>query len=586
MREGDRFGPYEVRGLLGSGGMGEVVRALDAEHEREVALKVLHPQWAGDESYRERFRREARVVARLREPHVVPIHRYGEIDGRLFLDMRLVEGEDLAGLLRRTGALHPARAVDLVGQVARALDAAHADGLVHRDVKPSNVLLVARPDGGDLADSVAGDDFAYLVDFGIARPVGDETGPSLTGTGLAIGSTEYMAPERFHGRQLSPATDVYSLACVLYEALTGERPFPPGDPVSQMYAHVNSTPRPPSAVRPGGAGGVDLAVLDGVVLRGLAKDPAQRWTSAGGMAAAARAALGVSGIEVPRPAERPPGPHGTAPTTVGLQEGPTGDAGRAGTSVHPRPVLTSVSAQPGVPGQQRGSVQQGPGQEGFGVSSPGPVPPPGPPPWAPQQPAGPTRRRGGRGWLVLAVVLALVAAGLGIWAAVATARAGDAEDAALDAQQALLAVGLPADVVPADCTRTDPGDGVLTGLDCGVSPSSDGPSGQTYQLYGSPDDAAAAFDAGVSAAGLAQLDGDDVFACSSSDGDQGWVRLADFDDQPVGRLSCAVDADGAPVLTWTWDDRSGYATVTGRGGQDGLTELLSWWRDSADRDDL
>ncbi len=157
--------------------MGEVVRALDDEHEREVALKVLHPQWADDESYRERFRREARVVARLREPHVVPIHRYGEIDGRLFLDMRLVEGEDLATLLRRTGPLHPARAVDVVGQVARALDAAHADGLVHRDVKPSNVLLVARADGADLAGSVAGDDFVYLVDFGIARPVGEQTGP-------------------------------------------------------------------------------------------------------------------------------------------------------------------------------------------------------------------------------------------------------------------------------------------------------------------------------------------------------------------------------------------------------------------------
>jgi serine/threonine-protein kinase len=578
MREGDRFGPYEVRGLLGSGGMGEVVRALDAEHEREVALKVLHPQWAGDESYRERFRREARVVARLREPHVVPIHRYGEIDGRLFLDMRLVEGEDLGSLLRRTGPLHPARAVDVVGQVARALDAAHADGLVHRDVKPSNVLLVGRADGGDLADSVVGDDFAYLVDFGIARPVGDETGPALTGTGLAIGSTEYMAPERFHGRALSAATDVYSLACVLFEALTGERPFPPGDAVSQMYAHVNSAPRPPSEVRPGGSGGVDLAVLDGVVLRGLAKDPAQRWTSAGGMAAAARAALGVNGIEVPRPAERPPGAHGTAPTTVGV----AGDPGRAGTAQQPLPAPTAV---------QQGPFQgQGPvgGQGPAGGAPLGGMPqPPGPPPWAPQQqgrrePA----RRGGRGLLVLVVVLALVAAGLAVWAAVATARAGDAQDAAVDAQQALLAVGLPTDVVPADCTRTDPGDGVLTGLDCGVSPSPDGPSEQSYQLYGSPDDAAAAFDAAVATAGTPQLDGDDVFTCSSSDGEQGWVRLLDYDEQPVGRLSCTVDAGGSPVLAWTWDDRSGFATVTGRGGQDGLAELLSWWRDSAARDDL
>ncbi|SDG70130.1 serine/threonine-protein kinase [Klenkia brasiliensis] len=547
MDAGDTFGPYRVLGVLGRGGMGEVVRALDAEHEREVALKVLHPQWAGDESYRERFRREARVVARLREPHVVPIHRYGEVDGRLFLDMRLVEGEDLAGLLRRTGPLDPARAVDVVGQVARALDAAHADGLVHRDVKPSNVLLVARADGGDLAGSVAGDDFAYLVDFGIARPVGEQTGPSLTGTGLTIGSTEYMAPERFQGRELSPATDVYSLACVLFEALTGRRPFPPGDAVAQMHAHLDATPPPPSALRPGLP-----QVLDGVVLRGLAKDPAQRWTSAGGMAAAARAALGVSGIEVPRPAERPPGPHGTAPTVVGGAP----DAGRPVTALGP----ARTSAPP----------------PAF----------PGPPPWAPS-PAAPTgggpRRRGLQ---VALAALAVLAVGLGTWAAIATVRGGQARADLADARQALLAVDLPRDVDPASCTRTDPGDGVLIGLDCGVSPSADGPSSQSYALSASPGAAAAAFDALVAQDGLTQLDGDSSSDCSGLDGDQGWVRLTDFDGQPRGRLSCSVDADGAPRLTWTWDDRSGYATVTGRGGQQGLSELLGWWRDEVDRDDL
>jgi len=546
---GDTFGPYRVLGVLGRGGMGEVVRALDAEHEREVALKVLHPQWADDESYRERFRREAVVVARLREPHVVPIHRYGEIDGRLFLDMRLVEGEDLAGLLRRTGPLDPARAVDVVGQVARALDAAHADGLVHRDVKPSNVLLVARADGGDLAGSQPGDDFVYLVDFGIARPVGEQTGPSLTGTGLTIGSTEYMAPERFHGRELSPATDVYSLACVLFEALTGRRPFPPGDAVSQMYSHVNATPPPPSQLRPGLP-----QVLDGVVLRGLAKDPAERWTSAGGMAAAARAALGVSGIEVPRPTDRPPGPHGTAPTVVG---GGTDD-GRPATALGPTPARTGM--QP----------------PAF----------PGPPPWAPQQAPAPPGAPRRRGLQVAVAALAVVAVGLGTWAAIATVRGGQARADLVDARQALLAVDLPGDVDVASCTRTDPGDGVLAALDCGVSPSAGGPSSQSFALYDSPDAAAAAFDALVAGDGLAQLAGDSSSDCSSSDGDQGWVRLADFDDQPLGRLSCSVDADGAPRLTWTWDDRSGYATVTGRGGQQGLSELLSWWRDEAERDDL
>jgi serine/threonine protein kinase len=270
--DGEHFGPYRVLGVLGNGGMGRVLRAHDAEHSREVALKVLHPQWAQDESYRSRFRREAQIAARLNEPHVIPIHRYGEIDGQLFLDMRLVEGENLDSLLRRSGPLDPARAIDLIGQVGRALDAAHAGGLVHRDVKPSNVLLAPRMDGADLITSVAGDDFAYLADFGIARGADDTAGPALTATGTAVGSTEYMAPERFGRSTPDARSDVYSLACVLYELLTGQRPFMAGDPVALMYAHLHEEPVPPSRIRPSLPSG-----LDEVVLRGLAKDPEQRW---------------------------------------------------------------------------------------------------------------------------------------------------------------------------------------------------------------------------------------------------------------------------------------------------------------------
>lgn len=580
MEDGAQFGPYRVLSTLGRGGMGEVLRAHDAEHERDVALKVLHPQWASDESYRERFRREARVAARLREPHVVPIHRYGEIDGRLFLDMRLVEGEDLAALLRRTGPLDPARAVDVVGQVARALDAAHADGLVHRDVKPSNVLLVGRPDGRDLADSAPGDDFVYLVDFGIARTVDSSTGPSLTATGLTVGSTEYMAPERFLGSELGAAADVYSLACVLYEALTGKRPFPAADAASQMYAHVNTAPPSVSSVRPGIP---DL--LDGVVARGLAKDPGERWTSAGGMAAAARAALSVSGVEVPRPAEVPPGGPvgGTAPTTIGLPAGP-GD--RPETLSRPVPSPTSVQppAFPGAPPWAGGGLQGPQGRQG----PPGQQRQPGPGASSARPPAPQSAGRGAlRAWIVVAVVAVLAVAALAVLLVLTDRRADEAQSEADDAQEQLLAVGLPVDVQRPDCTSTTGTSGALLAIDCGTSPTEDGPTGQTYELLGSPADAVAAFEADVAARGLSQLDGTDDVACSSSEGDQGWVRLTDFSDAPIGRLSCSVQDDRDTVLTWTWDDRPGLSTVTLRGGgTDGVSTLLSWWRDAAARDEL
>src|SRR5258708_29177089 len=193
-----RFGPYELRSLIGAGGMGEVYRAYDTVKGRMVAVKLLRTELAADPSFQERFRREYQMAARLQEPHVIPVHDFGEIDGVLFIDMRLVDGGSLKDLLCARGALDPGQAASITAQVAGALDAAHADGLVHRDIKPENVLLTP-------------DDFAYLADFGIAHVGGDA---SVTITGSVIGSSAYMAAERFSGGQVGPPADVYSLTCL------------------------------------------------------------------------------------------------------------------------------------------------------------------------------------------------------------------------------------------------------------------------------------------------------------------------------------------------------------------------------------
>jgi serine/threonine protein kinase len=282
------FGPYELQSLLGVGGMGEVYRAYDTAKDRTVAIKLLRAEMSADAGFQERFRRESRIAARLQEPHVIPVHDFGEINGVLYIDMRLVEGDNLHTVLRRNGPLDPARAVSIVGQVAAALDAAHGGGLVHRDVKPENVLLTAN-------------EFAYLVDFGIAHLGGDS---GLTSAGAAIGSCAYMAPERFTGGTVGPAADVYSLACLLYECLTGSAPFPTGELSQLMGAHVMSPPPRPSVTRPD----VGFA-FDAVITRGMAKRPEDRFSSAGDLARAATAAAAVAQV----PTAMNPAPSPTAP---------------------------------------------------------------------------------------------------------------------------------------------------------------------------------------------------------------------------------------------------------------------------------
>jgi serine/threonine protein kinase len=269
--EGTPFGRYHLIELLGRGGMGEVWRAHDPATGRVVAVKVLPAHLAQDKTFQERFRREAYAAAALNEPHVIPIHNFGEIDGRLYVDMRLVEGRDLQAMLE-DGPLEPRRAVTIIEQVAAALDAAHHIGLVHRDVKPSNIL-------------VAKFDFAYLIDFGIAL-VSDQTG--LTTQGSTLGTWAYMAPERMSGREAGPPADIYALTCVLYECLTGKRVFGVGNLEHQVASHLTQPPPQPSLTRPGVP-----ASFDAVIAKGMAKDPHERFQSTMELAQAARAALSV-----------------------------------------------------------------------------------------------------------------------------------------------------------------------------------------------------------------------------------------------------------------------------------------------------
>ncbi|MEV6562039.1 protein kinase [Nocardia sp. NPDC051756] len=345
-----RFGGYRLERLLGRGGMGQVWLAYDDAGTRWVALKLLPSELAADAGYRKRFEREAEVVAKLRDPHIPRIHRFGEIDGRLFIDMEFVEGHDLASTVA-AGKLAPAAAVGIVGQVAVALDVAHRAGLVHRDVKPSNIV-------------VHSSGFAYLIDFGIAHGIGQT---AVTTTGLAIGTLAYMAPERFTGKADARA-DVYSLGCVLYECLTAARPYGDTDPAQQMHAHLMTDP-PRAASRNAAV----PAALDAVIARAMAKQPGDRYSTAGDFAAAAHAAIGT---RPPVSSARPP--KSPALTKVLPESGPTPTRVETRRAEHVQPVGLGQSLPRSGPAATRVEAGRGrlarPVGSAWGVPQSGPMP--------------------------------------------------------------------------------------------------------------------------------------------------------------------------------------------------------------------
>jgi len=270
LTSGDVFGGYLIQAVAGRGGMGIVYRATELALDRPVALKLIAPGLADDAAFRQRFVRECKLAAALDHPNILPVYQAGEHDGVLYLVSRFVEGDDLLRVIRREHLLPPPRAARIVGQIAAALDAAHAHGLVHRDVKPANILLTP-------------DDHAYLADFGLSKRVHSvEPG---TSPGAWVGTLDYVAPEQIRGEGVDARADVYALGCVLFHIVAGAVPFDREGDEAKLWAHLHDPPPRPSELAPGIPG-----ELDAVVARAMAKSPHDRYRSAGGLGRATVAA--------------------------------------------------------------------------------------------------------------------------------------------------------------------------------------------------------------------------------------------------------------------------------------------------------
>jgi len=313
LQRGSIIGGYRIDDLIGRGGMGLVYRVTNVALHRIYALKVLAPALAEDEHFRERFRREMRIAASLHHPNIVGIHYAGEHDGMVFFVMDFVTGTDLRELLVTDGAIDPMRAVDLLEQLAAALDAAHARGLVHRDVKPANILVTVQ-DGAE---------HTYLTDFGLAKKFDGASG--LTAKGAVVGTVDYMAPEQITGSRTDARTDIYALGCVFYQMLTGNIPFERENSIATLFAHVNEPPPPLE----GDVSDTYPAFIP-VLEKAMAKDPSERYFSAGDFARDAGAALrGVRasgpptivaiGEATPLPANAPPTALSDLPAAEGAE---------------------------------------------------------------------------------------------------------------------------------------------------------------------------------------------------------------------------------------------------------------------------
>jgi hypothetical protein len=378
---GSTFAGYTIEGVLGRGGMGVVYLAEQPELGRKVAIKVIAPALASDPDYLKRFKHESRLAAAIEHPNAIPIYEAGVADEEMpYLVMRYVDGVDLATLIRREGRLDGLRAARIVEQVAGALDEAHARGLVHRDVKPGNVIVEER----------RGSEQAYLTDFGLTKQMDATSG--VTATGRWVGTIDYASPEQIRGKHVDARSDVYALGCVLFVALTGQLPFEREADVAKLYAHINDPAPAPSSVAADAS-----PQLDAVVSRALEKDPAQRYPSAGDLGRAALAVLTGSTIGEP---ERTVATGEAAPATEAADTAPSPPPG----------IPQTVKAEPAAADSAAASTEATAGTPPpTEALEPAPTVPT-PPPAAPRQRAAGGGRRGWAPWVAGVAVVAVLAA--------------------------------------------------------------------------------------------------------------------------------------------------------------------------------
>jgi hypothetical protein len=581
---GDEFAGFRLRAVLGRGGMSVVYQAENPRLGSDIALKVMAPELATNDAFRARFLEESRIAASLNHPNVIPIFDTGSSDGLLYIAMRFVAGTDMRQMIKKRGRLVPETALFLLGQAARALDVAHRRGLVHRDVKPGNLLIERGSDDDDEPDHV------YLTDFGITKHVMSRSG--LTATGQFLGTIDYVAPEQIRGVPVMGAADQYSLGCVLYECLTGRVPFEKDLDAAIMFAHVEESPTAPTLLRP------DLpAGIDEVFFRVLAKQPGDRYGTCREFIDAARVAFGVA-TSGPH-ALGSPGSVTMEPHALGSPDSVTTVLSARGTPV--APVAESVPEPAAMaPAMAPAMAAAAPPARPYHGDTMFVSRPPGGPPRPPRRWFRQPR------WIAALAALVLVAAGAGTWALVSGGSATRPHSMAVSSMSAMPKT------TPKPKTSPKPPNALMSaltlanesGLAKGLLPPSTckqdtatmvtctapapGISGVIFQTYPSLPALYAAYTAQVKSmnSGTFRANFQDC-NISQTYGEAGWNHMFKHpkaysvaqmsagmvpDSEAAGRVFCTF-ANGQESFVWTQDDGHLLGHVTGPVHED----VWNWW---------